>query len=411
MSHDLIVVGAGPAGLGAAAEAAKAGLSVLVLDEFHRPGGRLLGQLHEEPDTGTWFNGLEEAQKVLDEAQAADADIRCGASVWALSHVDGQWVVHASSDGKSYELCAPRVLLATGAAENPIPVPGWTLPGVMSIGAAQIFANVHRVKPGSRCVVVGINVLSLTIARELSLAGVDVLGIVMPPAGPLSGDAGDPSKVMEQMSELARLAPSAWQRAGGWLGRTRLGKAFAPRLYPKEGLKTWGIPIQVRKAALKIIGTKEVEAIELSAVDVDGRPTGRSERVDVDLVCIAGGLYPLAELASGAGCQMAHVDELGGEVPVYGEDLQTSEPGLYVAGNITGVEGAKVALSYGRLAGRSIAAAQGALMDQSMVEVARRAVTTERESAPIRFHPQVDRGRETVQSLAKASLSPGDNTC
>lgn len=411
MSLDLIVVGAGPAGLGAAAEAAKAGLSVLVLDEFHRPGGRLLGQLHEEPDTGTWFNGLEEAQKVLDEAQGADADIRCGASVWALSHVDGQWVVHASSDGKSYELCAPRVLLATGAAEKPIPVPGWTLPGVMSIGAAQIFANVHRVKPGSRCVVVGINVLSLTIARELSLAGVDVLGIVMPPAGPLSGDAGDPSKVMEQMSELARLAPSAWQRAGGWLGRTRLGKAFAPKLYPKEGLKTWGIPIQVRKAALKIMGTKEVEAIELSAVDVDGRPTGRSERVDVDLVCIAGGLYPLAELASGAGCQMAHVDELGGEVPVCGEDLQTSEPGLYVAGNNTGVEGAKVALSYGRLAGRSIAAAQGALKDQSMVEVARRAVLAERESAPIRFHPQVDRGRDKVQSLHRASLSPGANSC
>ncbi len=411
MSYDLIIVGAGPAGLGAAAEAGRAGLSVLVLDEFHRPGGRLLGQLHEEPDTGTWFNGLEEAEKVLKEARDAGADIRCGASVWALNRDGNNWRVHVSSEGESHELEADRVLLATGAAEKPIPMPGWTLPGVMSVGAAQVFANVHRVKPGSRCVVVGINVLSLTIARELSLAGVDVLGIVMPPVGTLSGDAGDPSKVMGQMSELARLAPSAWQRAGGWIGRTSLGKALAPRLYPKGGLKTWGIPIQVRKAALNILGSQEVEAIELSAVDVEGRPTGRSERIEVDLVCIAGGLYPLSELASGAGCQMAHVDELGGEVPVYGDDLQTSEVGLFVAGNITGVEGAKVALTYGRLAGRCIAADQGSLGNQESVDRARRAVASEREAAPIRFHPEVDRGRDRVQALARATLSPRENSC
>jgi len=411
LSWDLIIVGAGPAGLGAAAEASKEGLSVLVLDEFHRPGGRLLGQLHEEPESGSWFNGLEEAERVHQEVLDAGAEIRCGASVWALTSVDSQWVVHANSQGRTFELEARRLLLATGAAEKPIPIPGWTLPGVVSVGAAQIFTNVHRVKPGSRCVVVGINVLSLTIARELSLAGVDVLAIMMPPAGPLAGDSGNPSQVLSEMSGLARLAPSFWQRVGGWFGRTWMGKKLVPRLYPLSGFKTWGIPVQARKAALRVVGSDEVEGIEVSAVDVRGCPVGKPQTLDVDLVCIAGGLYPLAELASGAGCTMTYLDELGGEVPVHGEDLQTSCAGLYVAGNIMGVEGAKVALAYGRYAGQSIASAHNGEGESEALSLARDAVHLERNRAPIRFHPEIEAGREKLRVISESALCQDDNTC
>lgn len=414
MIADLVIVGAGPAGLGAAAEAARHGADVVVVDEFHRPGGRLLGQLHEDPRSGEWFNGVEHAAELIESAQRLGAKILSGVQVWAVRQdpaVVGQWQVHLASPDSDVppQITARAVILATGAAERPIPVPGWTLPGVMSIGGAQIFANLHRVKPGDRALVIGVNVLSLTIARELKLAGVDVQALVLPPAGPLSGDLGSPRKMVAQMSELAKLAPNSWQRAGGWLGRTGLGKALGPKLFPKEGLKSWGIPIQLRRAAVEIVGDDSVSGVVVTDVDVDGRPTGTPREVAVDLVCIAGGLSPLAELAAAAGCEMAMVPQLGGEVPLLNADLETSCDNLFVAGNAGGVEGAQVALAYGRLAGCTAARKLGKLRgdEGSVVQSLREAVETARNAAPIRFNLDVEKGRAIVEELASRWQSTG----
>ncbi len=408
MTVDLAIVGAGPAGLGAAAEAARLGMSVVVVDEFHRPGGRLLGQLHEDPRSGEWFNGLDQASALVDEATRAGASIVAGVQVWAARpdpNQEGQWQVHLTSDKPEVQaqITARAVVLATGAAERPIPIPGWTLPGVMSIGAAQIFANLHRVKPGNRALVIGVNVLSLTIARELKLAGVNVVALVLPPAGPLAGDLASPRKMVAQMSELARLAPNSWQRAGGWLGRTGLGKALGPKLYPKEGLKSWGIPIQLRRAAVKILGEDSVRAAVVTDIDVDGHPTGSPRELAVDLVCIAGGLSPLAELASAAGCDMAFVPQLGGQVPVLNANLETTCPNFYVAGNAGGVEGAQVALAYGRLVGCLVASKLGRLDADagSLIDSKRSAVVEARNDAPIRFNPEIETGRSRVEELAR----------
>jgi sarcosine oxidase, subunit alpha len=133
---DLVIVGSGPAGLGAAISAAENGLEVYVLDEFVKPGGRLLGQLHEEPD-GKWVNGIAEAQKLYERAIQLEVNILCGVSVYDLIKLDNGWCVYTTD--KAIE--SKCLLLATGASETPIPVPGWTLPGVMSIGAAQVMGN------------------------------------------------------------------------------------------------------------------------------------------------------------------------------------------------------------------------------------------------------------------------------
>ncbi|MDU5951034.1 MAG: NAD(P)/FAD-dependent oxidoreductase, partial [Paenibacillus macerans] len=134
---DLLIVGAGPAGLSAAAEAAGHGLGVVVLDEFPEPGGRMLGQFHEEK--GHWWVGRREAEQLLEKCAALGVEIRCGISVYGMARQDDRWVVRTTGGA----LAAANVLLATGAAEIPRPCPGWTLPGVMSIGAAQVLANVH----------------------------------------------------------------------------------------------------------------------------------------------------------------------------------------------------------------------------------------------------------------------------
>ncbi len=115
---DVIIIGAGPAGLSASISCARFGLKVLVIDEFMKPGGRLLGQLHQEP-TGEWWNGIEESKRLHEEAESLSVHIRCGVSVYNLDKDENNWFVHTNIG----TLEAPSVLLATGAAEYAIPLP------------------------------------------------------------------------------------------------------------------------------------------------------------------------------------------------------------------------------------------------------------------------------------------------
>ncbi len=112
--------------------------------------------------------------------------------------------------------------------------------------------------------------------------------------------------------------------------------------YPNNGMKINGTPLHLRKAALEIIGTDQVEGVRVATIDSKGNIMNGSEKIyEADFVCIAGGLYPLAELAAVAGCPFHYIPELGGHVPLHSETMETSLPGLFVAGNITGIESGK----------------------------------------------------------------------
>ncbi|MFZ5824814.1 MAG: NAD(P)/FAD-dependent oxidoreductase [Bacillota bacterium] len=386
---DLAVVGAGPAGLTAARAAAERGLRVIVVDEYHRPGGRLLGQLHEERGPNgspRWWKGIEVAQRLVAEATRAGVQIMTGVQVWGLTP---GWTL--SLHGGDCDAISSRVLLlATGAGERPLPVPGWTLPGVITVGAAQIFANVHRVRPGDRVLLCGVDPLSLTVARELSMAGAEVLGVVLPPAGPLSGDRAHPARVIASLSRMAHLAPSPLLRLAGRLFPGEGGARLGARLYPRSGVKAWGVPLLLRQALVRIEGESEVTGAVLTDIDAEGEPIpGRERRVTLDCVALSGGLSPLAELAAAAGCQMVQ-SGLGGLVPLHSPTMETEREGLLVAGNITGVEGAPVAMAQGQIAGitacRLLGAVTGTehdrLMDDAVATL--RAV---REGAAIQFYP------------------------
>lgn len=397
--RDVVIIGAGPAGLSAAIACREWDLSVLIIDEFPKPGGRLLGQLHQEPD-GEWWNGIKEAGKLLNHATELGADIRCGVSAHHIEKADNGFKVH--TDAGVFD--AEQLLIATGAAESAAPIPGWTLPGVMSIGAAQVMTNVHRVRVGERGIVVGVNVLSAAIARELDLAGTELHSMVLPAKNPVTKHYGDPGEVMDGLARIAHMAPSRILRFGSILARAGWVRRLAVRLYPKRGVKVWGIPVHIRKAALKINGRDRVESVTVCNIDPAGKPIEGSERtIPVDFVCIAGGLYPLAELAAVAGCPFRYIEELGGHVPVHNERMETPIDGLYVAGNITGIESAKVAAAQGRLAGLSIVrhrAKDNAGLDQRIDEAGRR-VKTIREQASIQFHPEVAEGRSKMENIFK----------
>lgn len=394
---DVIVIGGGPAGLAGAIACANSGLKVSVIDEFIKPGGRLLGQLHQEP-SGEWWNGIQESERLHHEAKRLSVDIRCGISVYNLEKVDRLWNVHTSLG----TLVAPFVLVATGAAEYPIPLPGWTLPGVMSIGAAQVMTNVHRVQVGKKGIIIGANILAFAILNELQLAGISVDRIVLPEKSALSQKAGEPKEVMDSLLNAAHLAPSPLLRMGARFMKNDWIRKIGLNFYPKNGMKVNGTPLQLRKAALEIIGRDQVEGVLVADIDADGNRVAGSETIcEADFVCIAGGLYPLAELAAVAGCPFQYIPELGGYVPHHSEAMETPLDGLFVAGNITGIESGKIAMAQGTVAGLSIAkhAEKGWDTMGRQLQQAIQNVRTVRRQAAIQFNPEISRGRSKMNEL------------
>lgn len=392
--NDCIIIGAGPAGLSAAIACREWDLSVTVLDEFPVAGGRLLGQLYEQAD-GSWWNGIEETKKLLTKAEELDANIMCEVSVHHIEKADNGFIIHTNKGNFS----GKTVLIASGAAEVQAPIPGWTLPGVMSIGAAQVMTNVHRVKVGEKGVIVGVNVLSAAIAHELHLAGVKVHSMALPAMNVISEDEANPKKVMESLARIAHLAPSAFIRFGSKFTGLSLVRDLVVKFFPSGGIKMWGMPIHLRRAVTEINGKDKVESVTISKITADGKIIPNTEEtIDVDFVCIAGGLYPLAELAAVVGCPFKYVEELGGHVPLHNEAMETPVEGVYVAGNITGIESAQVAAAQGTVAGLSIA--KRLLNDEEIARILPSTIAdvkATRAEAAIQFHPGIDEGRKIIE--------------
>jgi sarcosine oxidase subunit alpha len=393
IERDVAIVGAGPAGLTAAAYLAARGLRVMVVDEYYRAGGRLLGQRYEnprKPPPHRLWNGEQIACDLEARARRAGAELIVGTSVW---DVGPHWHL-ALSGGTRDTLTARALLIATGCAERAVPIPGWTLPGVMSIGAAQTFTNLHGIRPGARVLVAGIDVLALSVAHEMAQAGVEVVGMALPPPGPPAGAAAVPAEVIGGLASAADLAPSLALRLGARLFGGRL-RHIGAVLGSIAVLRVWGIPLHLGKAVLRIEGRDQVESVVLASIGPHGK-FGREEApVPVDAVCISGGLYPLIELAGLAGCPLVEIADLGGRVPLHAPDMRTPVEGLFVAGNVVGVEGATVAMAQGVVAGASIASYLGVGGTRTAAELASAQAQVERAraDAPLTFFPQSAQGR------------------
>lgn len=406
MKVEVVIIGGGPAGLTAAREIGERGGSAVVIDDHPKPGGKLLGQLHEESVSGTWWKGYEQAEQLVQRALAANVKILSGKQVWAL---EKGWNVFVSdvhqqhSNGLVIE--AEAVLLATGAVEKPVPIPGWTLPGVMSIGSAQVLTNVYRIKPGQKAAIAGIDILSLSIARAMKLAGVEVIGLFMLPQNEFAKEAAVPYQLMDSFKSFTHHAPSALLRAGGHLLKTENGRKIASVLYPPWGFKVWGIPVHFRRSLIGIEGKNEAEQAVLTKIDSKGNAVGLPYKESVDVVCISGGLSPLYELAVNTGCSFARLDGLNGVVPLHDETMETNVAGLFVAGNITGIEGAKVAMAQGMVAGKTICRKLGiGRVQEQEITKAIKEVKRVRCEADIQFHPSISEARDELQKLWREAV-------
>jgi D-hydroxyproline dehydrogenase subunit alpha len=313
----VVVVGAGPAGISAARAAAARGAHVTLVDAGPSVGGQFFRQPYDRPRT---LPGVEHLPSTV---------------VWAI---EGRRVhlLTGPADGpgrKPRTIEADALVLATGAYDRVVPFPGWDMRGVYTAGAAQILAKEQRVAIGRRVLLAGTGPFLLAVTKSLLDVGAEVIGVL-------------------EANSLAR-----WARHP-LAGRHKLGEAARYTAL----LARHRIPVRTGTSVVAAHGDDQVRAVTVAKLDADWNILDR-KTVDVDAVCVGFGFTPQIELAVAAGCAITD-----GFVEV-NIAQQTSVPGIYAAGEITGIGGADLAAAEGTLAG--IAAAAGEVPRETLRKVRR----------------------------------------
>ncbi|MET7245178.1 FAD-dependent oxidoreductase [Methylobacterium sp. EM32] len=316
-AYDVVVIGAGPAGLAAAATAAKAGLTVLLLDENAGPGGQVWRAITSTPladrkQLGSDFWSGEEWVRAL---RAGSAEVIHRATVWSL---DKALEIGVSVGGGSAFVSARRVILATGALERPFPIPGWTLPGVMTAGAAQTMLKSSGLVPDEATVIAGQGPLLWLLSAQILRLGGRIDRIL---------DTTDRRNVVGAMPHALAFATSPYFRKGLALMR------------------------EVRAKVKVVSGVTELAARgEGRLTSVTYKVGAREETLPASLLLLHHGVVPNVNLAMAAGVEHAWDDVQLAWLPVLGKDGATSVEGIAVAGDGAGIGGAEAAALRGRLA-------------------------------------------------------------
>ena len=322
---DLLVVGGGAAGLSAAAEAAKAGAKVLVIESDLHAGGQLVKQTHKffgSKDEYAGTRGFKIADFLLDEIKELGdkVDIRLNSMVTGYYPEESTYTIMQGED-KYYRVKAKKAVIATGAQERMIPFTNNDLPGVYGAGAVQTLMNVYGVVPGKKVIMVGAGNIGLIVSYQLAQAGVEVAAVV------------------EAMPKIG----------GYWVHAAKIRRL--------------GIPILLSHTVTKAVGDKVVEGAVIQELNEKFQPVGEPAEVPCDIICMAVGLTPTTELFWQARCRMQFVPQLCGYVPFRDKTMRTSNPDVYVAGDAAGIEEASSAMVEGRVAGHSAAKALGLPVD------------------------------------------------
>lgn len=324
---DVLVVGAGPAGLCAGLEVASQGADVLIVDENQIVGGQLVKQTHKffgssQEKAGT--RGIQIAKDLENDLNSFEKNGKI--KVMLDSTVIGYYerdkekqhkfavVKREEYDNTLYEVNCRAVIFACGAMENMLLFPGNDLPGVYGAGAVQTLMNVFGVKPGRKVIMVGAGNVGLIVSYQLLQAGIEV------------------DRVVEAMPQI-----------GGY-------HVHAAKL------RRCGVPILTSHSIKEVYGDGKVEGTIVVKLDNNWQPIkGSEEKIDCDTICLAVGLTPSTRLLYQAGAEMAFLPEAGGYVALHDKSMHTTVKGVYVAGDSSGIEEASTAMIEGKIAGLSAA--------------------------------------------------------
>lgn len=320
-TYDVVVTGAGPAGLAAAALAGNAGLSTLLLDENASPGGQVYRAVTTSPlkDRALLGPEYDKGRALAAAMEGGPVDYVPGATVW---HLDRDMVVGVSVAGGSHLIKAGRVILATGALERPFPIPGWTLPGVMTIGAGQTVLKASGMVPAGRVALAGQGPLLWLYAAQVLRSGGTIEAIL-------------------------DTAPRAnWSRALPHAPGFALSPYFAKGLGLMREVKARTRVIR-NVSALKAEGEGKLETLHYTA-------GGKPGKMALDGLFLHQGVVPNVNLAMAAGVEHRWDDGQLCFAPVLGAGGITSVPGIHLAGDGAGIGGAEAAAERGRLAALAV---------------------------------------------------------
>lgn len=336
-SRAIVIVGGGPAGMAAAIEAARSGMTPTIIDESPALGGQVYRQL---PQAFHADNAQElgrdfvRGERLREEFSAVADRVEVLSNTTILAAWSNREILWAT-DKRSGVLRAERLIIASGAYDRPLPFPGWTLPGVMTAGGVLTLLKTMRIRPGQRALVAGTGFLILAVARRLHEAGVEVAAVL---------DAGE----------------SPWTN-GGFLKEWSEWSSIKDAQDHLEYLRDASVPLLSSHTVFEAHGPGQVRAASFGAVQpATWQPLKEHrQRIDTDLVVTGFGFVPNTELTELAGCEHHYVPDLGGWIPLRDSQMQTTVPGIFAVGDGAGIGGVLVALEEGRVAGVTVAEQAG----------------------------------------------------
>ena len=318
MTHDVVVIGAGPAGMTAAALAAEHGANVLMLDDQAGPGGQIYRSIEQTGARQEAVLGKDylAGREIARRFRASGAEYQHGSTVW---QVTDNLEIAFSSPGGSHLVKASNIILATGAIERPFPVPGWTLPGVMAAGAAQTLLKSSSLAANG-AVFTGTGPLLYLVVAQYLRAGVRVAAVL---------DTTAP----KPLSRAARQLPAALLRADLLLK----GQSWI------QEVRRSGTPIVRNVTDIRIEGDKAAERIHYETAG------GDRDSISASSIFLHQGVVPNVNLSLSIGlahswsdaqfCWQPDTDPWGG----------SSIDGIFVAGDGAGINGATSASASGEL--------------------------------------------------------------
>lgn len=314
---DVLVIGAGPAGLAAAASTASAGLKTLLVDENPSPGGQIYRAITRSPFGDAAILGADywDGRALIAEFEASGAIFHGETAVWSL---DATRRVGVSHKDRSRFVQAERIIIATGAQERPFPIPGWTLPGVMSVGAAQTLLKSSGLVPDGRVVIAGQGPLIWLFAAQHLRAG-------------------------GRIEAILDTTPRA-----SYLAALPLLPQFIGSRYAIKGARL------MREVARQTRIVRYVNALQAEGEDrvsaVIYRVGKTEKRVEVDILLLHQGVVPHVNLAMAAGIPHRWNERQACFAPVLDPFGQSAIDGIAVAGDGASIGGAEAAAERGRLA-------------------------------------------------------------
>ena len=342
INPDVLIIGGGAAGLSAASSLAGSGADVVLLDERSASGG----QYYKQPISPERLHpSLEGDSQLREGAGLVARALDSGAHVLSRAEVWGAFApqeIVAMVDGAPVRLRPRRTIVATGAYERGLPLPGWTLPGVMSSGAAQTMLKSNGQIPGQRILICGNGPLNMQIAAELTRAGANVVTVT-------------------------ELAPTPYSRIGAALGMFLNDPSLTMKgMKNLRDLRNNGVPVRFS------CGLQSVEegdnGLRAWVGHFDGERVQREESFDVDVVCTGFGFQPNNEILRSLDCRHEFDASRGQLTVVRDENCETSVSGVYAIGDCSGLGGAPAACEEGVIAAAAVLRSMSIDLAPSIVE-------------------------------------------